>query len=84
MTNPASTTRWESRLAALNARRGDVLFDQGVHLLKNSEALEARRFLANALEIYRDAAQRYESLLIKVESPPYGELFEVRKKIGDV
>ena len=40
--------------------------------------------MGNALDRYRDAAQSYERLLIKVESPPYGELFEVRKKIGDV
>ena len=84
--NDPTSTRWESRLAALNARRGDVLFDQGENRLKNPDPPEAAssRFMGNALERYRDAAQSYERLLIKMESPPYRELFDVRKKIGDV
>jgi tetratricopeptide (TPR) repeat protein len=83
LNNPSSTTRWESRLAALNAKRGDVLFKQGEDRLKNPDPPESR-LMRNALERYYDAARSYEGLLIKVESPPYGELFEVRKKIGDV
>jgi tetratricopeptide (TPR) repeat protein len=86
LNNPSSTTRWESRLAALNAKRGDVLFKQGEDRLKNPDPPEAAssRLMRNALERYYDAARSYERLLIKVERPPYGELFEVRKKIGDV
>jgi tetratricopeptide (TPR) repeat protein len=84
--NDPNPTRWERRHAALNVKRGDVLFDQGEQRLKNPDPPEAAssRFMGNALERYRDAAQRYESLLIKVKSPPYRELFDVRKKIGDV
>ena len=58
LNNPTST-RWESSLAALNAKRGDVLFDQGEYRLKNPDPPEAAssRFMGNALERYRDAAQ---------------------------
>ena len=54
--------------------------------MKNPDPPEAAssRFMRNALERYYDAARSYERLLIKVESPPYRELFDVRKKIGDV
>ena len=84
--NDPTSTEWESRLAALHAKRGDVLFDQGQQRLKNPDPPEAAssRFMGNALDRYRDAAQRYESLLIKAKSPPYRELFDVRRKIGDV
>ena len=52
LNNPSSTTRWESRLAALNARRGDVLFDQGEDRLKNPDPPEAASYGSwrNALE----------------------------------
>jgi tetratricopeptide (TPR) repeat protein len=53
--------------------------------VNNPEPPEAAssRFIGNALERYRLAAQDYESLL-KVENPPYRELFDVRIKIGDI
>jgi tetratricopeptide (TPR) repeat protein len=51
--------KWESSLAALNAKRGDVLFKQGEDRLKNPDPPEAAssRFMRNALERYYDAAR---------------------------
>jgi tetratricopeptide (TPR) repeat protein len=86
ISNNATSTRWQRSLAALNVKRGDVLVFRGNYLVNNPEPPEAAssRFIGNALERYRLAAQSYESLLIKVENPPYRELFDVRIKIGDV
>ena len=83
--NNATSTRWQSSRAALNVKRGDVLVSRGNYLVNNPEPPEAAssRFIGNALERYRLAAQDYESLL-KVENPPYRELFDVRIKIGDI
>jgi tetratricopeptide (TPR) repeat protein len=83
VSNNPTSARWQRNLAALNAKRGDVLVVQGNEVVNQPPQDESARIIGIALDRYRLAARHYEGL-VKGESPPYRELFDVRIKIGDV
>jgi tetratricopeptide (TPR) repeat protein len=83
--NPSSI-RWQSNLAALNIKRGDILISRANEVINqppDPPQDESSRFVGIALERYRLAAQAYESLL-NVGNPPYRDLFGLQIKMGDV
>jgi tetratricopeptide (TPR) repeat protein len=80
--NPKLNT-WQKNLAALNAKRGDMLVTRGKEII-NTPPLpvdESARLIGLAAERYRASAETYGNLLAH-PSPPYRELFEIRIKIG--
>jgi tetratricopeptide (TPR) repeat protein len=82
--DPTSTT-WRKNIAALNAKRGDLLVARGNEVLNQPEPPqdESSRIIGVALERYRLSEQTYAGLL-GLSNAPYRELFDVRIKIGDI
>jgi tetratricopeptide (TPR) repeat protein len=69
-------------LSGLRVKRADALMHRGALALNRQELEEFSRRIKDALELYRAAEQKYESL-VESGNPLYRDLFNVRIKIGN-
>ena len=85
--NP-SDVALQKNLATLNVKRADALIRRGNELLDRPEPVvnQASRLIEDALQRYRSAAGTFEKMTSApgADAALYGNLFDVRIKIGDV
>ena len=78
----------QKNLATLNVKRADALIRRGNELLDRPEPVvnQASRLIEDALQRYRSAAGTFEKMTSApgADAALYGNLFDVRIKIGDV